>query len=199
MTNEKIPPPLTPEELQEKIRSGTMRIVFASQTQVKVYDKEVQALLTVIGSYMVDDDGDPAEWAAHCCVSDLSKIGDFMPFEFNSSSEENANRRVRQENLAEIGQKLGFSVSGQDYTNWYRICTLTIVITRVYLYDMKRPVSSPKRQKGGKRSGVPLTVYLPEPQAARLNEISKMRHVTKATIVRFAVDQLFVQPERRPT
>ncbi len=42
-----------------------------------------------------------------------------------------------------------------------------------------------------KRSGVPLTVYLPEDQAAQLGELSKERHITKATIVRFAVDRLF--------
>jgi hypothetical protein len=58
---------------------------------------------------------------------------------------------------------------------------------------MARPTLSPKQPRRGKRAGVPLTVYLPEPQAARLNEICKLRHVTKATIVRFAVDQFFVQ------
>ena len=32
-----------------------------------------------------------------------------------------------------------------------------------------------------KRAGIPLTVYLPEEQAADLNEVFKARHVTKAT------------------
>jgi hypothetical protein len=44
-----------------------------------------------------------------------------------------------------------------------------------------------------KRAGIPLTVYLPEEQAADLNEVCKARHVTKATLVRFAMDQLFDQ------
>jgi hypothetical protein len=54
------------------------------------------------------------------------------------------------------------------------------------------PVSLKKPERG-KRSGIPLTVYLPETQAAHLDEICRERHVTKATIVRFAVDQLFTQ------
>jgi len=53
-----------------------------------------------------------------------------------------------------------------------------------------KPVQKPAKAK---RAGIPLTVYLPENQAAHLSEICKERHVTKATIIRFAVDQLFVQ------
>ena len=58
---------------------------------------------------------------------------------------------------------------------------------------MGKPTRSPKKVQAGRRTGIPLTVYLPETQAARLSEICKTRHVTKATIVRFAMDQLFVQ------
>jgi len=58
---------------------------------------------------------------------------------------------------------------------------------------MAKAARSPKRAQGSRRTGVPLTVYLPEAQAARLSETCKERHVTKATIVRFAVEQLFVQ------
>ena len=58
---------------------------------------------------------------------------------------------------------------------------------------MGRQTQTAKRRRTGKRTGVPLTVYLGEAQAGRLNELSKMRHVTKATIVRFAMDQLFAQ------
>lgn len=57
---------------------------------------------------------------------------------------------------------------------------------------MKRSTSSHKQLQRGKRSGIPLTVYLAEPQAARLNELCKIRRVTKATIIRFAVEQLIV-------
>ena len=56
---------------------------------------------------------------------------------------------------------------------------------------MKVSAASRKLPEKTKRSGVPLTVYLPEDQAAQLGELSKERHVTKATIVRFAVDRLF--------
>ena len=58
---------------------------------------------------------------------------------------------------------------------------------------MGQAAQSPKKVPGGKRNGVPLTVYLPEMQAERLSEVCRIRHVTKATIVRFAVDQFFVQ------
>jgi hypothetical protein len=58
---------------------------------------------------------------------------------------------------------------------------------------MRRSTLSPKQMQRGKRSGIPLTVYLAEPQAAQLNELCKIRRVTKATIIRFAVEQLIVQ------
>jgi hypothetical protein len=58
---------------------------------------------------------------------------------------------------------------------------------------MRRVSHQPGTARRGKRTGIPLTVYLPEDQTARLNEMCKLRHVTKATVVRFAMDQLFVQ------
>ncbi len=75
-------------------------------------------------------------------------------------------------------------------SNWYWICTLTRVITRVYLNEGPPVISEATTRGKEKRS--PLNVYLPEPQAARLNELCKVRHVTKATIVRSAVDEFFV-------
>lgn len=118
MTENPIPPPLSPEELRAKLQSGDMKVVFAPQDNVDVYDKEVHSLLVVIGAYMVDEDGDPEEWAEHCYVSDMSQMGDFMPFDFSPSpanESRESNRRVREESLAEISQKLGFSVTSQDY------------------------------------------------------------------------------------
>lgn len=56
---------------------------------------------------------------------------------------------------------------------------------------MKVSAATRKATDKTKRSGVPLTVYLPEDQATQLGELSKERHVTKATIVRLAVDRLF--------
>jgi hypothetical protein len=58
---------------------------------------------------------------------------------------------------------------------------------------MRTSTTTRKAAEKAKRSGVPLTVYLPEDQATQLGELSKERHVTKATIVRFAVDRLFVE------
>jgi Ribbon-helix-helix protein, copG family len=56
---------------------------------------------------------------------------------------------------------------------------------------MHMKMRPPKRREAVKRSGVPITVYLPDSQASRLSEICKARHVTKSAIVRLAVDQLF--------
>lgn len=51
------------------------------------------------------------------------------------------------------------------------------------------------RPKAGKRSGVPITVYLNENLNERLKETSKHRHVDKAAIIRLAVERLLAQLE----
>lgn len=110
--------PLNANGILNKLRNGNVKFEFAPQDNVDVYDKEVRLLLIVIGAYMVDEGGDPAEWAKHCCVSDMSKVGDFMPFDFFRSPAEEArenNLRLREGNLKEISQKLGFTVDSQDY------------------------------------------------------------------------------------
>ncbi len=40
------------------------------------------------------------------------------------------------------------------------------------------------------RNGTPFTVYFSEEQTRRLNDISRLRRVTKAELLRFAVDRL---------
>lgn len=45
------------------------------------------------------------------------------------------------------------------------------------------------------RRGTPFTVYFDVQQAEALNSLAKDRHVSKATIIRMAVDQLLRQLE----
>lgn len=45
------------------------------------------------------------------------------------------------------------------------------------------------------RRGTPITVYLDVRQMEALNAVAKDRHVSKATIIRLAVDQLLRQIE----
>lgn len=60
---------------------------------------------------------------------------------------------------------------------------------------------SNRSQKPGikkpKRRGRPLVVYFSQEQAARLASLSQQRHVAKATIVRYAVDRLFVDIDNK--
>lgn len=49
------------------------------------------------------------------------------------------------------------------------------------------------RQTKGKRSGVPLMLYLKRDQAVKLNELARERHITKTALVQFAVDRLFIE------
>lgn len=56
-------------------------------------------------------------------------------------------------------------------------------------------MSKKDRGRAGKRTrrGVPLTMYFPEEQAEALHEVARERHVAKATLVRFAVDELLTR------
>jgi hypothetical protein len=56
--------------------------------------------------------------------------------------------------------------------------------------DETRVVDSPK---AGARSGKPLTVYFSGELAESLNRVSSTRHVSKAALVRFAVERLLHQ------
>jgi hypothetical protein len=44
-----------------------------------------------------------------------------------------------------------------------------------------------------KRRGEPFTVYFTKEQSARLRAVSRERHVSKAALVRFAIDRLLDQ------
>jgi len=46
------------------------------------------------------------------------------------------------------------------------------------------------RQKEKVRTGTPFTVYFSQEQTRQLNDISRLRRVTKAELLRFAVDRL---------
>jgi len=51
--------------------------------------------------------------------------------------------------------------------------------------------TSTKTQR--KRSGEPFTVYFSKEQAGNLKSVCQQRHVSKAAVVRYAVDQLLIQ------
>jgi hypothetical protein len=50
-----------------------------------------------------------------------------------------------------------------------------------------------RRRERRKRSGEPFTVYFSKELAGNLQVVSRQRHVSKAALVRFAVDQLLNQ------
>ena len=50
-----------------------------------------------------------------------------------------------------------------------------------------------KRVAKSTRRGIPLTMYFPEEQAKALHEAARQRHVTKVTLVRFAVGELLAK------
>ena len=56
-------------------------------------------------------------------------------------------------------------------------------------------MSKTTRKRAAKRTrrGVPLTMYFPDEQAKALHEVARQRHVTKVTLVRFAVDELLAR------
>jgi hypothetical protein len=58
---------------------------------------------------------------------------------------------------------------------------------------MARSAKSVRKLTKSNRTGVPLMLYLTEHQAARLDELSKFRRITKTALVQFAVDKLFLE------
>lgn len=76
-SNDRVPP-LSSAEMQEKLRSGKVRIVSAPQDQCAVYKKEILALLEMIAPFMIEDGESIRDWAASCFVTDLSSVGDFL-------------------------------------------------------------------------------------------------------------------------
>jgi hypothetical protein len=75
------------------------------------------------------------------------------------------------------------------------ISSIRRVNTRKYVYIMTRwglrMTTKPKRHK--KRRGEPFMVYFTREQSSQLKSIGRDRHVSRAVLVRFAVDQLFKQ------
>lgn len=74
MPDPKDVPPFTPEELQEKLRNGEVRMELAEITLVTHYSTQVRLILLAIGEHMGDD---AEEWADDAFVSDGSSVGDF--------------------------------------------------------------------------------------------------------------------------
>lgn len=69
------------------------------------------------------------------------------------------------------------------------------VNTRKYVYIMSGwglPMTA-KSKPRQKRRGKPFMVYLTHEQSAQLKAISRDRHVSRAALVRFAIDQLLKQ------
>jgi hypothetical protein len=97
--------PLTPQEMQEKLRSGELKIVSAPQEYVFQYSKELHELLMFIGALMSDDDDDPKDWAESCFVTDMSSLGDF----FSLCDEDTPG------NLQALSEELGFPVERSMY------------------------------------------------------------------------------------
>jgi hypothetical protein len=59
--------------------------------------------------------------------------------------------------------------------------------------ERKQPVAKQYKKGRSGRQGTPLTVYFSLEQAERLKSLSEERHVAMATLVRIAVDRLFIQ------
>lgn len=76
-------------------------IVSAPTDETQVSFSKVDALLVLIGEYMVDEEMGmtPEEWAGYCIVTDMSSIGDFC---------------IEPEHLASLSAKVGFPVQDED-------------------------------------------------------------------------------------
>jgi len=98
-------PPLSPAELQEKLRSGEIKIESAPQKEVKRYEKELRAILELIAPFMVNEAEGQREWAGSCYITDQSQVGDF----FTSYGVDSP------KNLKALSDKLGFSVKRSMY------------------------------------------------------------------------------------
>ena len=70
------------------------------------------------------------------------------------------------------------------------------VNTRKYVYIMSvegLPMTAKSKPRGKRRRGKPFMVYLTHEQSAQLKAIAHDRHVSRAVVVRFAIDQLLKQ------
>jgi|GraSoiStandDraft_24_1057298.scaffolds.fasta_scaffold1602642_1 hypothetical protein len=58
---------------------------------------------------------------------------------------------------------------------------------------MRKTISGSKRVEGVSRQGTPFTVYFSHEQAEAIAALSRERRVSKATLVRYAVERLLGQ------
>lgn len=92
-------PPLTGKELQDKIRSGEMKITFAEQEEVELLRPYINRVLDAVGH--------PEAW-----VSDQSSIGDFRPIDFSS---DNQSGDEYQKFVNDVAAILGIGINKGDY------------------------------------------------------------------------------------
>ena len=102
-SNDRLQPPFSHKEIQEKLRSGKLKIVSAPQDLVKTYDKECRNLLILIALFLGVDN--PQKWAYSCFITDQSCIGDF----FGTADEETPAM------LKTLSEELGFPVERESY------------------------------------------------------------------------------------
>lgn len=93
----KIEPPMTAEEVQKKLRSGELKIVFAESPLVDQYKKQVSQILLAVGKWMSEDADD---WANGAFVSDMSSFGDFD---------------LDDDELALVSAEIGIGIKKDDY------------------------------------------------------------------------------------
>jgi hypothetical protein len=77
-----------------------------------------------------------------------------------------------------------------------RIDILRGVNTCKYVYIMSSwglPMTAKSKPRHKRRRGKPFMVYLTHEQSAQLKSIARDRHVSRAAVVRFAIDQLLKQ------
>jgi hypothetical protein len=94
-----IPPPLSAKEMQEKLRSGEIKIVPASQDLVTTYAKECRELLAMVAMF-IDSGYEPQEWADGCFFTDESSLSDFG---------------IDDNDALALSEKIGFPVQRHDY------------------------------------------------------------------------------------
>ena len=92
--------PLTGKELQDKIRSGEMKVVFAEHDQIDWLRPYIDKVLEAIGH-------------PKALVSDKSSIGDFRTINF--LKDDKNKKDTYQEFINDISVKLDIDVNKKDY------------------------------------------------------------------------------------
>lgn len=102
MDEEEIPPPLSPEELRAKIRSGKLRIVMAEPLEDS---QELLVVFRALDKIVYPEGGQKLE--DHAFVSDGSTLSDFITGFWPVPE--------RAEAFRQLSEELGFEVKPWDY------------------------------------------------------------------------------------